>query len=380
MKRIYFFLSATIILILSGCNTTANKVQTTKSGLDPKNFVGKIDGKPTALYILSNSNGMEACITNYGGRVVSLMVPDRNGKMTDVVLGLDSLSDYVRYDQNFGALIGRYGNRIANGSFTIDGKVYQLPQNNGKHCLHGGPEGFDTMVWDSKQLNDSTLELTLNDTDGHMGFPGNIAVKVIYSLTADNALDISYEATTDKPTVLNLTNHSYFNLSGNPANTVMDHLLQIDSDSITPIDDTFMTTGEMMAVEGTPFDFRKLKTIGEEINAENVQLQNGKGYDHNFVLNNYTGDKRLAATVVSPSSGIKMDVLTDEPGLQLYVGNFLDGTITGKRGVAYPHRSALCLETQHYPDSPNKTNWYPVIVSPGETYRSHCTYRFSQEQ
>lgn len=374
MKQIA--LSLVLGALLCGCTPT-DDTQKTLSGLDPKNFEGEVDGKPTALYVLKNSAGMEACVTNFGGRVVSIMVPDKNGNMTDVVLGHDSIADYVNIDGNFGALIGRYGNRIGNAKFTLDDVEYKLPENNYGHCLHGGNTGFHAAVWNAEQLNDSTLKLTLETPDGYEGFPGKVDVAVTYALTPDNALSINYEATTDKPTILNLTNHSYFNLSGDASKDILNEVVWFDADSITPVDSTFMTTGEFMAVEGTPFDFRTPKAVGRDIESDNEQLHNGKGYDHNFVLNHPGDLSNVAARVVDPETGICLEVLTDEPGIQFYVGNFLDGTVTGKKGVVYPRRSALCVETQHFPDSPNKPQWPSVVVRPGEKYTSNCVYRFS---
>lgn len=373
----HYFLPLAAALVIGGCNTGKQQSHLTKSGLDPQKFESTQDGKQTALYTLTNANGMEACITNYGGRIVSLMVPDRTGEFRDVVLGHDSIADYVNVDGNFGALIGRYGNRIANGRFTIDDIEYQLPQNNFGHCLHGGPRGFHHAVWDAEQPNDSTLRLKLQSPDGEAGFPGNIDVTVTYTLGSDNSIAIAYAAETDKPTILNLTNHSYFNLSGDPSHDILGETVRFDADGFTPIDSTYMTSGEIRPVEGTPFDFRNGKTVGQDIKTDDEQLRNGNGYDHNFVLN-HPGDISVsAATVTDPESGIQMDVYTDEPGIQFYVGNFLDGSVTGKRGIAYPQRSALCLETQHYPDSPNKPEWPSVTVRPGDKYTSNCIYKFS---
>lgn len=369
---------ALLILIAASCSSE-KQPQTTLSGLNPDDFRAEVNGKTTGLYVLTNSNGMEACVTNYGGRIVSLMVPDRDGTMRDVVLGHDSIADYVNIDGNFGALIGRYGNRIAQGRFTLNDSVYQLPQNNYGHCLHGGPVGFHHSVWDARQPNDSTLELTLFSPDGEAGFPGNVNVKVTYSLSSDNALAINYEAETDKPTILNLTNHSYFNLSGDPARDILAEQVFINADGYTPIDSTFMTDGEIAPVEGTPFDFRAAKPVGQDIEADDEQLKNGLGYDHNFVLNTKGDSGQVAASITDPSTGIKMEVLTTEPGLQFYVGNFLDGTVKGKKGIAYPRRSAICMESQHYPNTPNIPQWPSVVVNPGEKYESLCVYRFSAQ-
>ncbi|MDE6757604.1 MAG: galactose mutarotase [Muribaculaceae bacterium] len=373
MKKVLFALA--ISGIFTACQTSHN--QGTKSGLDPEKFNTTVDGKEVGLFTLTNGNGVEACITNYGGRLVSLMVPDRNGEFRDVVLGHDSIADYIDIDGNLGALIGRYGNRINQGKFSIDSVVYQLPQNDFGHCLHGGPKGFHHAVWDAVQPNDSTLRLSLFSPDGEYGFPGNVNVNVVYTLTGDNAVEIAYEATTDAPTILNLTNHSYFNLSGNPANDILAERLWIDAGGYTPIDSTFMTTGEIASVAGTPFDFTTPKAIGRDIDADDMQLRNGRGYDHNMVLRGDRDINAPAATLTDDESGIMMEMFTTEPGIQFYTGNFLDGTVKGKKGTAYPHRSAICLESQHYPDSPNKPQWPSVVVRPGEKYTSYCKYRFS---
>lgn len=365
-----------IFLGLMACNHNGEKSDLTKSGLDPDNFIATVDGKETALYTLTNANGVEACITNFGGRIVSLMVPDKDGNFRDVVLGHDSIGDYLN-DGNFGALIGRYGNRINKGRFSINDVEYQLPQNNYGHCLHGGPKGFHNLVWEARQPNDSVLILSLFSPDGDEGFPGNVNVEVTYTLTANNALKIDYSATTDKPTILNLTNHSYFNLSGDPSRDITEETLTFDASGFTPIDSTFMTTGEIRPVEGTPFDFRNGRVIGDSINSDYEQIKNGLGYDHNMVLDHPGDIDNVAAKLYDPSSGIVMEVFTTEPGIQFYAGNFLDGSVKGKKGIAYPRRSAICLETQHFPDSPNKPDWPSVVVLPGNTYTSNCIYKFS---
>ncbi len=369
-------IAAAMLPLLAGCGQSSTQ-QLTKSGLDPALFETEVDGMQTALYTLTNANGAEACITNYGGRLVSLMVPDRNGNLTDVVLGHDSIADYINIDGNFGALIGRYGNRINQGRFSIDSVEYQLPQNNFGHCLHGGPKGFHHSVWNATQPNDSVLTLTLHSSDGDAGFPGNIDVEVTYTLTSDNAIAIAYKATTDAPTILNLTNHSYFNLSGDPSGDILAESITFDAEAYTPIDSTFMTTGEIAPVAGTPFDFTSPKQIGADLTADNEQLRNGRGYDHNMVLRANRDTNLPAAIVTDPVSGIKMEVFTTEPGIQFYIGNLLDGTVKGKKGIAYPLRSAICLESQHFPDSPNKPAWPSVVVRPGEVYTSACKYRFS---
>ncbi len=359
------------------CSCAHQTEQLTKSGLNPENFKAEVDGKSTNLYTLVNKNGVEACITNYGGRLVSLMLPDKDGKFIDVVLGHDSIADYVNIDGNFGALIGRYGNRINQGRFSLDGQEYQLTQNDFGHCLHGGPKGFHHAVWEAEQQNDTTLNLKLFSPDGEFGFPGNVNVTVVYTLTHDNAINIAYKATTDAPTILNLTNHSYFNLSGNPSNDILDETVWFDADGFTPIDSTFMTSGEIVPVVGTPFDFTTAKTIGKDLSKNDEQLNNGRGYDHNMVLRSPRDISKPAAIVTDSVSGIKMEMFTNEPGIQFYIGNFLDGTVKGKKGIAYPHRSAICLESQHYPDSPNKAQWPSVVIRPGETYSSNCIYKFT---
>jgi aldose 1-epimerase len=349
----------------------------TLSGLKKSDFVAEVEGKPVALYVLKNTNGLEAAITNYGGRWVSMMTPDKDGKPTDVVLGYDKIGDYLDSSGNFGALIGRYGNRIANAKFTLDGVEYSLPANNNGHCLHGGPQGYHTRVWDARQLNDQTLELTYLSPDGEAGFPGNLRIKVTYILTDDDAIDIRYEATTDKPTVVNLTHHSYFNLSGIAGSQITDQLIQINADAYTPVDTTLIPTGLLEPVEGTPMDLRTLTPIGARIDEPFEQLQNGEGYDHNWVLNTRGDVGILAAKAVSEQSGIVLEVFTSEPGIQFYTGNAMSGEDVGKQGVTYSHRGAFCLETQHYPDSPNQPDFPATTLLPGQIYQSRCIYKFS---
>lgn len=379
MKLNKLFLLMAIVAFV-GCSNNQKVVQenSTLSGLKKSSFESVVNGDSTHLYVMKNANGMEVCVTNYGGRIVSVMVPDKNGEMQDVVLGFDSISGYTSVDNNFGATIGRYGNRIANGKITVEGVDYQLPQNNYGHTLHGGNEGFDKKVFNAVQPDSQTVVLTYVSKDGEAGFPGNLNVKVTMKLTDDNAIDINYEAETDKETVVNLTNHSYFNLSGNANNTVLNDLLMINADGFTPVDDTFMTTGEIAKVEGTPMDFKTPTAIGERIdNYDFVQLKNGDGYDHNWVLNTKGDISQLAASVYSPATGILLEVFTSEPGLQVYTGNFLDGTITGKKGIVYNKRTAICLESQKYPDSPNKPEWPSPYLKPGEKYTSRCIYKLS---
>lgn len=371
-----FTLLAGLMLLASAC-TTKTGDDTTASGLKRADFQTEVDGKQTDLFVLKNKNGMEVCITNFGGRMVSIMVPDRDGKMQDVVLGFDSIQDYIKYPTDFGATIGRYANRINQGKITVDSVTYQLPQNNYGHCLHGGPRGFQYQVFDTRPLGEHSLELTYLSKDGEEGFPGNLTCKVIFTLTDDNAIDIRYSAETDRSTVVNLTNHSYFNLDGNPSLTNSDYLLTIDADAYTPVDSTFMTTGEIASVEGTDMDFRQPTAIGTRINNDFLQLKYGKGYDHNWVLNTRCDDSRACTTLESPRTGILLDVYTNEPGIQFYAGNFLDGTVTGKKGIVYNNRAAVCLETQKYPDTPNKPEWPSALLKPGEKYDSHCVYKFS---
>ncbi|WP_308765530.1 aldose epimerase family protein [uncultured Bacteroides sp.] len=364
-------------LMISSCSNQP-KSETTLSGLDPKAFETKVNDHSVNLYTLKNKNGMEVCITNFGGRIVSVMVPDKNGNMKDVVLGFDSIADYVNIPSDFGASIGRYANRIKDGKIVIDGDTIQLPQNNFGHCLHGGPKGWQYQVYEAKQIDGTKLELVRQSPDGDENFPGNVTAKVTYTLTDDNSIDISYEATTDKKTVINMTNHSYFNLSGDAQTPITDHLLYVNADKFTPVDSTFMTTGEILDVKGTPMDFTVAKTVGQDIDKyEYDQLKNGNGYDHNWVLNTNGDIKQVAARLTSPVSGITLEVYTDEPGIQVYSGNFLDGTVKGKKSIVYNQRAAICLETQHYPDSPNKPEWPSVLLEPGKTYRSHCIFKFT---
>ena len=354
--------------VLAGCATQEKEPVLTLSGLNPANFETTVDGtKQTKLYTLKNHKGMEVCITNFGGRIVSLMVPDKNGTMTDVVLGFDSVADYQNIPSDFGASIGRYANRINQGKMKIEGTSYQLPVNNFGHCLHGGgPTGWQYQVYEANQTNDSTLVLTMNSADGDNNFPGNVTAHVTYSLTANNAIDIKYDATTDKTTVINMTNHSYFNLNGDPSKPGTDQILYVAADSITPVDSTYMTNGKMMAVKGTPFDFNTPKPIAPSVTEfDNEQVKFGNGFDHNWVLKTKGDISQIAAKLVSPTSGITLTVYTNEPGIQVYTGNFLDGTVKGKKGIAYPQRASVCLETQHYPDSPNNPQWYFGYIETG---------------
>jgi len=353
----------------------------TQGGLLRSNFQIEHMGMQTDLYTLTNDNGMEVCFTNFGGRIVSILVPDRHGNMLDVCLGHDSIADYIRYGYqgcNFGALIGRYGNRIKDGMFTLDGIAYQLPRNNDGNCLHGGGDiAFHNRMWQAQPISNSSIAFTTISPDGEDGFPGNLAVKVTYTLTNDNAIRIDYEATTDRPTVINLTNHCYFCLSGDPSRDVMDEVLYLNAEAYTPVDANVAVTGEIAMVENTPFDFRTPTRIGNRINdTTNLQIVNGRGYDHNWLLNTHGDINAVAATLYDPTTGIEMTIHTDQPGVQFYAGNFLDGSFMGKKGVAYPLRSGLCFETQHYPDSPNQPAFPSTTLRPGETYTTSTIYQF----
>ena len=368
------FLLLTVILLFAGCQSNNKK---TLSGLNPKNFDTIINGDSVSLYTLKNNSSMEICVTNYGARIVSVMVPDKDGKIEDVVLGYDNIKDYVGTDNNFGATIGRYANRINKGQITIDSVKLQLPCNNFGHCLHGGIMGWDKKVFNVDSVDNSSIVMSIVSPDGDENFPGTVKAYVKFTLKDDNSIVICYNATTDKTTIINMSNHSYFNLSKDPSNTVLDHILYVNSSNFTPIDSTFMTTGEIRSVLNTPMDFTTPKTIGKDIDNDDEQLKNGLGYDHNWVLDTHGDISKVAARVVCPSTGITLEVFTDEPGLQIYTGNFLDGTLKGKNGITYQKCSAIVLESQHYPDSPNKPNWPSVLLHPGEIYNSQCIYKFS---
>ncbi len=380
-----------ILMLACNSNSTETVNETSKdtavtkmNSLIPnkKDFESTIDGKPVDLYFLKNHNGMEAAITNYGGRLVSLLVPDKSGNITDVAIGLKSVQDYAGpNDAYFGATIGRYGNRIAKGKFLLDGKQYTLFTNNGANTLHGGKKGYQAVVWDANQLNDSTLELSYLSKDMEEGFPGNLNVKVTYSLTGDNGFKCQYEATTDKKTIVNLTNHAYFNLNGQGSGTILNHIVQIYADKYIPVDTGLIPKGPLVRVAGTPFDFTKPTTIGARIDSANEQLKNGKGYDHNFVLNG-TKENGLthAAKVTGDKSGIVMDIYTEEPGLQFYSGNFMQGKNTLSDGSRDDFRTAFAMETQHYPDSPNQPSYPSTVLTPGDIYKTVTVYKFSVQR
>jgi len=346
-----------------------------------KQSYGKMpDGAPVDLYVLTNANGMEARLTTYGGTVVSLTAPDRRGEFADVVLGMDTLDGYRSQAAFLGALIGRYGNRIGGAKFTLEGKTYHLPVNDGPNTLHGGPLGFDKQVWQAREVHSAegpAVEFAYVSKDGEEGFPGTLTAKVIYALTNKNELKIDYTATTDKATVVNLTNHSYFNLAGAGAGDALSHEVTIYASRFTPVDATLIPTGELRAVKGTPFDFTKATAIGARIEAKDQQLQYGHGYDHNWVLDKTGAELAKAAEVYEPKSGRVLEVWTREPAMQFYTGNFLDGTIHGKGGKVYARRNAFCMETQHYPDSPNHPAFPSTELKPGATYHTTTVYRFS---
>jgi len=382
MKNIVrFILLAPAVLIaacFTGCSTPSKPVET----ISRAPFGQTHDGTPVAIYTLHNASGCEARIMTYGGIVQSLKVPDKIGHFSDIVLGYDDLNGYIASSPYFGALIGRYGNRIANGKFTLDGNEYTLAINNSPNNLHGGPLGFDKVVWKTVKADvgpqGPELELNYLSKDGEEGFPGNLNVTVTYTLTDDNGLRLDYTATTDKDTLCNLTHHSYFNLAGK--NDVLGHMVYINADKFTPVDNTLIPTGELKPVAGTPFDFHTATAIGARINDNDEQLKFGHGYDHNWVINKPLGQMGIMALVYEPTSGRVMEVSSTEPGLQFYTGNFLDGSIKGKGGTVYQHRSGFCMEPHHYPDSPNHPQFPSTELKPGETYHNTIIYKFSVQQ
>ena len=353
-----------------------------KNGAIRSDVFGKLtDGREVHVFTLTNDAGVEARIMNFGGTVLSLKVPDRNGTMGDVVLGFDTLEAYLRKSPYFGCLIGRYGNRIAGGKFVLNGKTYSLAANNGVNSLHGGTTGFDKVVWAATTKmtpNGPALGLNYVSKDGEEGYPGRLSVTAVYTLTDDNALSLDFTAVTDQDTVVNLTHHSYFNLACK--GDVLDHVVTMNCEQFTPINEGLIPTGELRAVEGTPFDFRKPGKIGARIDSADQQMRYGGGYDHNWVINKPAGKLGLAATVVEPVSGRMMDVLTTEPGTQFYTGNFLDGTLTGKQGWVYQARNGFCFEPQHYPDSPNHPDFPSTVLKPGQTYLNTIIYRFKVQK
>ncbi len=363
---------------LSLLSCTSDKNNKPMNGITEQAWGVLPTGETISLYTLRNEKGVETKISNYGGRIVTLKVPDRAGKLDDVVLGYDTLEPYTKPNPFFGTLVGRYANRIANGEFTLNGKKYTLAKNNGPNSLHGGLQGFDKKAWQAQISQDgNSLQLTYLSKDGEEGYPGNLTAVVTYSLGSDNALKIDYAATTDADTVLNLTNHSYFNLAGHGSGNILTHLLMINADKFTPVNANLIPTGELKSVEGTPFDFREPTAIGARIDSPDQQMQYGKGYDHNFVLNGSGGVPSLAARIVEPVSGRVMEVHTTQPGVQLYTSNHIEGNIAGKDGATYHFRGAYCFETQHFPDSPNQPSFPTTVLKPSETYRQSTIFKFS---
>lgn len=376
MKQLFFAAALAVI-----CLSCKQEPQITKSGIDPEAFKVERDGETIGLWTLTNSKGMEVCLSNYGARIVSIMVPDRNGNLKDVVLGYDSVEGFRRGGSEFGAVIGRYANRIGGAHFFIDGVEYQLEKNNNGNCLHGGNHSWQGRVFSLVEADKKHVKFMLEVPDGDSGFPGNLVTYVTYTLTKDNALDIKYEATTDKPTIVNMTNHVYFNLNGDHSgHSICDDELWVNATTFTPADENLIPTGEIRPVAGTPFDFTKPEKVGARIDDTDYdQIAFGGGYDHNFVLDTKGDIKTCAARLTCPESGIVMEMFTTEPGFQLYTGNWLSGRMEGLAGAA-GKRHGICFETQHYPDSPNKPDWPSTIVRPGEPYCSNTIYAFSVEK
>ena len=387
LKKVLFACGATLAMF-SACNS-GEQTQLTVSGLNPAKFDTIINEKPVKLYTLKNQNGMEVCITNYGGRIVSLVVPDKDGKPTDVVLGFDNIAQYadtLNSPSDYGSSVGRYANRIKEGKFTLNDSTYQLKKNDGPNCLHGGGNtGWMHQVYDAEQIGDSILKLTIVAEDGENGFPGKVTAVTTYKVTADNTLDMVWEAETDKPTIINQTNHNYYNLSGDFTQAAYDQILYVNADNFTPSDKLYIPTGEIKPVEGTPMDFRTPHAVGDSIQSSFDQIQNATGYDHNFCLNTFKDgrgdDTQVCASLYSPKTGIFMEMYTNEPGVQVYSGNFQgvgrDADIARKHGVKYPKHVSVCLESQKYPDSPNHKEWLQPVLNPGEKYYSHAAYKFS---
>jgi len=394
--RILRLLSLFLIGIIVKCKNVENKKGEYNSDMKERELVesrggveikksdfGKTsDGKIVEKYSVSNASGLEMNVINYGGIITSLKIPDKNGKYEDVVLGLDNIKDYEDGSPYFGAIIGRYGNRIANAKFSLDGKDYKLDANNGPNSLHGGKKGFDKVIWNvepNSGENEASLKLSYMSPDGEGGFPGNLQITVTYTLNSNNELYVNYEATTDEKTVINLTQHTYFNLTGDFSKKVLDHIVEINADSFLPVNKTLIPTGKLKPVAGTPFDFTEPKTISKGITQENSneQLNIGGGFDHSWILNKENKEVAFAASAYEPESGRFMEVYTSEPAIQFYTGNFLDGSLPAKGGGEYEKRSGFCMETQHYPDSPNQENFPSTILKPGETYTSETSYKFS---
>ena len=387
LKKVLFGCGLTMAMF-TACNS-GEQPQLTVSGLDPAKFDTLINEKPVKLYTLKNQNGMEVCITNYGGRIVSLVVPDKDGKPTDVVLGFDNIRQYadtLNSPSDYGSSVGRYANRIKEGKFILNDSTYQLKKNDGPNSLHGGGNtGWMHQVYEAEQIGDSILKLTLVAEDGENGFPGKVKAVTTYKVTSDNILDMTWEAETDKPTIINQTNHNYYNLSGDFSQAAYDQVLYVNADNFTPSDKPYSPTGEIKPVEGTPMDFRTPHAVGDSIKSQFDQIQNATGYDHNFCLNTFKDgkgdDTQVCASLYSPKTGIFMEMYTNEPGVQVYSGNFqgvgADADIVRKHGIKYPKHVSVCLESQKYPDSPNHKDWVQPVLNPGEKYFSHAAYKFS---
>ncbi len=387
-KNVIAGMAVATAALLTACASGEQKALTV-SGLDPAKFDTLINEKPVKLYTLKNNNGMEVCITNYGGRIVSLVVPDRDMKQVDVVLGFDNIQQYadtLNSPSDYGSSVGRYANRIKNSQFTLNDTTYQLKANDNENCLHGGgTTGWMNQVYDAEQIGDSILKLTIIAQDGENGFPGTVKAVTTYKVTADNTLDMTWEAETDKPTIINQTNHNYYNLSGDFTQAAYDQVLYVNADNFTPSDAKYIPSGEIRKVEGTPFDFRTAHAVGDSINSSYDQIQNATGYDHNFCLNTYQNgkgdDTQVCASLYSPKTGILMEMFTNEPGVQVYSANFQgvgrDADILRKHGIKYPKHVSVCLESQRYPDSPNHPEWASPVLNPGEKYYSHAAYKFS---
>lgn len=384
MKKI-FYLGIALCLFSCG-NKQAKTDQTTEPQItlmSDSAFTKTVDGKEIKLYTLESGNGITMQVSNFGGRVISLWTPDKDGKYEDIVFGHDNINKYLNYEGErcLGPVVGRYANRIAKGQFTIDGIKYQLPVNNNGQTLHGGPDGFDMKIWNVDSISKNQIQLSYTSPDGEEGFPGTVNVKMIYTLTPENEFKITYSATTDKPTHVNLSHHSFFNLKGAGNGTITDHLLTINASGITPVDSVLIPTGKITPVEGTPFDFRTATAIGARIDADDIQLKNGKGYDHNWVVDRKTEKGvEFIASIYEPASGRLMEVWSDQPGIQFYSGNFLDGAVTGKYGKAHNFREAVALETQKYPDTPNQPQFPSTRLNPGEKYTQTCIYKFSAKK
>jgi len=376
MKIISFYSFLVILGLTFSCKTPISEQDLL---MKPEAFSIMHEEKQVNLFTLNNSKGMVVQATNYGGKIVTIIVPDRNGKMADVCLGYESAEGYINGSASMGATMGRVANRIGNAQFTLNDSTYHLAKNNGEHTIHGGAKGFRFKVWDAKQLDDQNLELSYFSPDGEEGFPGNFTLKVLFTVTEDNELKLTYHATTDKPTVLNVTNHAFFNLAGEGNGDILGHELMVNADSFTPTNESSIPTGEILSIEGTPLDFRNLTPIGERINADYDQLKFAGGYDQNFILNKRENELAMAALLYDPSSGRVMEVKTTEPGIQVYSANSLTGKgpDVGKKGHAYGPQSSVCLETQHFPDSPNHPNFPSTVLNPGEDYVSTTIYKFS---